>query len=172
MARAPHSEATLLRALGLIVLMLVYAGCATSSRRPDEPVPSPSASIEPIPGDRIAALAETLVGSPYRYGGADPAGFDCSGLVFFVHRQLGISVPRTAAEQSLLATPVDPAHLEPGDVVFFRDSGREVTHVGLYTGEHRFVHAPKSGRPVGYASLEDDYYRSMFLGAGRFYVPP
>jgi cell wall-associated NlpC family hydrolase len=123
-------------------------------------------------GEEIASLAETLVGSPYRYGGADPAGFDCSGLVYFVHRQLGLRVPRTAAEQSLAAIPVDLSHLEPGDVVFFRDSGPEATHVGVYTGRHRFVHAPKSGRAVGYASLEDDYYREAFLGAGRFYSVP
>ncbi len=115
------------------------------------------------------SLAETLVGSPYRYGGADPAGFDCSGLVFFVHRQLGISVPRTVAGQSLSAMLVDPAHLHPGDLVFFRESGVEATHVGVYTGGYRFIHAPQSGRPVSYGSLEDNYYRATFMGAGRFY---
>ena len=66
----------------------------------------------------------------------------------------------------------DEADLEPGDVVFFRTSGPEATHVGVYVGEHRFVHAPKTGRPVGYASLHDDYYRATFLGAGRFYPEP
>ena len=159
------------RAVALTVLAMLLAGCATSSRRPELPpsAPSPGSAVA---GEQIASLAATLVGSPYRYGGADPAGFDCSGLVYFVHRQLGISVPRTAAEQSLAATRVDPSHLEPGDVVFFRDSGPEATHVGVYTGERRFVHAPKSGRPVGYASLEDDYYRETFLGAGRFYSVP
>jgi cell wall-associated NlpC family hydrolase len=124
-------------------------------------------------GERLVGIAASLIGTPYRYGGETPRkGFDCSGLVYFVHRQLGLRVPRTAAEQSLAAIPVDPSHLEPGDVVFFRDSGPEATHVGVYTGRHRFVHAPKSGRPVGYASLEDDYYREAFLGAGRFYSVP
>jgi cell wall-associated NlpC family hydrolase len=149
------------RICSIVAVLLALASCADSPRR----APAP-------PGDRIASLAQTLIGSPYRFGGADPAGFDCSGLVFFVHHELGISVPRTAAEQSFAATPVDPADLEPGDVLFFRDSGPQATHVGVYIGEHRFVHAPKSGRPVSYASLQDDYYRATFLGAGRFYAEP
>jgi len=161
----------LLRAVTLVALVILFAGCTASARRPEAP-PTPASAGTSAAGEQIASLAKTLVGAPYRYGGADTSGFDCSGLVYFVHRQLGISVPRTAAEQSLAATPVDLARLEPGDVVFFRDSGPEATHVGVYTGAHRFVHAPKSGRPVGYASLEDDYYRETFLGAGRFYAAP
>jgi cell wall-associated NlpC family hydrolase len=148
------------------VALLVLVGCVNSPPRPEGTASSPP------PGEEIAELAQTLVGSPYRYGGADPAGFDCSGLVFFVHHELGIYVPRTAAEQSFAATPVEPGELEPGDIVFFRDPGPRATHVGVYVGEHRFVHAPKSGRPVSYASLEDDYYRAKFLGAGRFYSGP
>ena len=160
-----------LRICSAIALVLLLAGCVTSVRLPELPPPEPAAGTTGLhaPGARIATLAETLVGSPYRYGGADPAGFDCSGLVFFVHRQLGISVPRTVASQSLSAMPVDPAHLQPGDLVFFRESGVDATHVGVYTGGHRFIHAPQSGRPVSYGSLEDDYYRATFVGAGRFY---
>jgi len=146
-------------------MLLVLVGCAGAPQRIEVP-PNASAS-----GERIASLAQTLIGSPYRFGGADPSGFDCSGLVFFVHHELGINVPRTAAEQSLAAAPVSEAALEPGDVVFFRNSGPEATHVGVYIGESRFVHAPKTGRPVGYASLDDDYYRATFLGAGRFFNP-
>jgi murein DD-endopeptidase len=152
--------------IGCVVALLVLAGCASSPRSSDA-----TASTQPS-GERIAERAQTLVGSPYRYGGADPSGFDCSGLVFFVHQELGINVPRTVAEQSSAATPVKPAELEPGDVVFFRDPGPRATHVGVYIGEHRFVHAPKTGRPVSYASLDDDYYRATFLGAGRFFKVP
>ncbi len=156
----------LARTLSVAAALLVVAGCTGSPRRAEEPTPAAE------PGERIAALAQALIGAPYRFGGADPAGFDCSGLVFFVHHELGIGVPRTAAGQSLAATPVDVVHLEPGDVLFFRDSGPEATHVGVYVGEHRFVHAPKTGRPVSYASLQDDYYRAAFLGAGRFFKEP
>lgn len=156
----------LLRTCSPMALVLVLVGCASSPPHPSQPGSTPAA------GERIASLAQTLIGSPYRFGGAEPDGFDCSGLVFFVHHELGISVPRTAAGQALAATPVDAADLEPGDVVFFRASGPEATHVGVYVGEHRFVHAPKTGRPVSYASLQDDYYRATFLGAGRFYPEP
>jgi murein DD-endopeptidase len=152
--------------IACVAVLLVLVGCASSPGRPE------GTASAPPPGEKIAALAQTLVGSPYRYGGADPAGFDCSGLVFFVHHELGIDVPRTAVEQSFAATPVTAGDLEPGDVVFFRDPGPRVTHVGVYVGEHRFVHAPKTGRPVSYASLDDDYYRATFLGAGRFYTGP
>ena len=147
-------------------VLIVFAGCTGSPRHAEEPTRAAAR------GERIAALAQTLIGSPYRFGGADPSGFDCSGLVFFVHQELGINVPRTAAGQSLAAVPVRSSDLEPGDVVFFRDSGPEATHVGLYVGEYRFVHAPKTGRPVSYASLQDDYYRATFLGAGRLYTEP
>ncbi len=117
-------------------------------------------------------VANGLVGSPYRYGGSGPREFDCSGLVFFVHEQLGIRVPRTAAEQAAAASPVDALALTPGDLVFFTESGSQVTHVGIYAGNGQFVHAPKSGRPVGYGSLFDDYYLHTFAGAGRFYPAP
>ena len=157
---------SILARIGCLAALLVLAGCASSPRSSEA-----TASKQPS-GERIAERAQTLVGSPYRYGGADPSGFDCSGLVFFVHHELGINVPRTVAEQSSTATPVKLGELEPGDVVFFRDPGPRATHVGVYVGEHRFVHAPKTGRPVSYASLDDDYYRATFLGAGRFFTAP
>jgi cell wall-associated NlpC family hydrolase len=156
----------LLRVCSATTVLLVFAGCASAPQRPQQSVSTP------VAGERIASLAQALIGSPYRFGGADPTGFDCSGLVFFVHHELGVNVPRTAADQSLAATPVDASGLEPGDVVFFRDPGPHATHVGVYVGAHRFVHAPKTGRPVSYASLQDDYYRATFLGAGRFYTEP
>ena len=127
------------------------------------------------PGDRIASLprADThRVTVPFRRrrSGRFP---DCSGLVFFVLHELGISVPRTAAEQSFAATPVDPADLEPGDVLFFRDSGPP-------GHSRRRLHrrAPVRARAKVWASrelcasLQDDYYRATFLGAGRFYAEP
>ena len=127
------------------------------------------------PGDRGQALlqaAESRIGAPYRYGGAGPDAFDCSGLVSYAHRRIGITVPRTAAEQFAAATPVPRSGLRPGDLVFFRLAGREVGHVGIYAGEDRFVHAPQSGGQVRMASLEDDWYRQRYVGAGRFYAAP
>ena len=120
----------------------------------------------------IAREARTLLGTPYRYGGSEPAtGFDCSGLVSYVHSREGIVVPRTAATQFAAARRVEPGELRAGDLVFFRlvPGSRDVTHVGIYVGDGRFVHAPQSGRNVVEASLDDPYYRERFAGAGRFY---
>ena len=120
---------------------------------------------------RIVSAAMAQVGVPYRYGGASPMqGFDCSGLVSYVFAQQGIRVPRTAAQQFVAATPVRERDLKPGDLVFFRLAGpkAEVSHVGIYAGAGRFVHAPQSGRRVSEANLDDEYYRPRLAGFGRF----
>lgn len=160
----------------LCLILALLAGCAgvDSARRPDpaERLPegpgSPSVVAADNRGESIAAAAERLVGSPYRFGGSGPREFDCSGLVFYVHRGFGRDVPRTADAQFSQARPVDRVALQPGDLVFFRDGSR-VTHVGVYVGGERFVHAPKSGRPVEYARLADEYYATNYAGAGRLY---
>jgi cell wall-associated NlpC family hydrolase len=162
----------------LPVLIVIATACSTAPYRPPSgpraPVsPPPEAPRPAATADRaseIARLATELIGSPYRYGGSGPREFDCSGLVFYVHSQLGIDVPRTAVEQAAAAYPVNALELAPGDLVFFTESGHEITHVGIYEGHGQFVHAPKSGKPVGYGSLLDDYYLHNFAGAGRFYT--
>lgn len=113
--------------------------------------------------------AMALLGAPYQWGGAGPTSFDCSGLVRFVHDQLGIAAPRTAAEQFAAATRVPMKELAPGDLLFFRLSGRSVSHVAIYTGEGRFIHAPQTGRSVELRTLDDDYYMPRLVGAGRLF---
>jgi cell wall-associated NlpC family hydrolase len=160
----------------LAVLMLALLASACSPFRPG--VPSEAAARQQSTasqhgmGAMIAQQALAQVGAPYRYGGTDPArGFDCSGLVSYAHSREGISVPRTAAAQFAAARKLDPAALHAGDLVFFRlvPGSREVTHVGIYTGQRRFVHAPQTGRTVSEASLDDPYYRERFAGAGRLF---
>jgi murein DD-endopeptidase len=158
----------------LAVLALLASGCTPfRPGAPSEPAASERSSVsQQGVGALIAQQALAQVGAPYRYGGADPArGFDCSGLVSYAHSLEGISVPRTAAAQFAAARTVDPAALRAGDLVFFRlaPGSREVTHVGIYTGQRRFVHAPQTGRNVGEASLDDPYYRERFAGAGRLF---
>lgn len=120
-------------------------------------------------GDSIAEFALTLRGARYRYGGATPEGFDCSGLVFYAHRQFGLTVPRTSRDQAQQAEAVKPRDLEPGDLVFFRIDSRIVNHVGIYIGKRNFVHAPGAGKPVTVNSLDDEFYEATFTAAGRFW---
>jgi cell wall-associated NlpC family hydrolase len=161
---------------GLAVLSLTLLASGGAAFRPGMPSGPAASGQSPQfrqgTGAVIAQQALAQVGTPYRYGGADPArGFDCSGLVRYAHSREGISVPRTAAAQFAAARKVDPDALRAGDLVFFRlvPGSREVTHVGIYTGQRRFVHAPQTGRSVGEASLDYPYYRERFAGAGRLY---
>ena len=123
----------------------------------------------PNPGAAALMVAESRIGAPYRYGGAGPDAFDCSGLVAYSYRQAGVTLPRTAAQQYAAVTPVPRRELRPGDLVFFRVNGRNVGHVGIYAGEERLVDAPQSGGKVRIASLEDSWYRERYVGAGRPY---
>lgn len=139
-----------------------YAPSAPTQIRP--PVAPPTTV-----GNEVAIRAISLLGAPYQWGGNGPTTFDCSGLVRFIHDQLGIFVPRTAAEQFSAATPVNLRDLSPGDLLFFRIKGKQISHVAIYTGEGRFVHAPQTGRPVELRPLDDEYYRPKLAGAGRLF---
>jgi len=163
--------------------LLSLAGCATVSNSPGHSVPlgsihlpGPGAIEAPLPapqgvertvGSEAVFRAISLLGAPYKFGGSGPTAFDCSGLVQFVYDELGIDVPRTAAEQYRAVTPVKLAELEPGDLVFFKTHGSKVSHVGIYAGSNRFVHAPMTGRPIELRALDDKYYSRRFAGGGR-----
>jgi len=155
-ARAPAAGA-------LAVATALLAGCASQPRRPPAP---------PDTGGQIAALAVSLVGAPYHFGGADAAGFDCSGLALYAHERFGLTIPRTAREQQRAARPVPLGELAPGDLVFFHIHSRRVDHVGIYAGGGRFVHAPRAGGAVAYGDLSDAYYRAHLVSAGRFWNGP
>jgi cell wall-associated NlpC family hydrolase len=149
-------------AAAIILLAALLSACAPFQR-------GTPGGASANPGTAALLAAESRIGAPYRFGGAGPDAFDCSGLVAYAFRQVGITVPRTAAEQFSAAHPVSRRDLRPGDVVFFRLSGREVGHVGIYAGHDEFVHAPQSGGKVRMASLDDEWYRTHYLGAGRLY---
>lgn len=143
---------------------LVLSGCGSAHRVAE----SPAAATSSI-GTEVAMRALSLLGTPYKWGGATPGGFDCSGLVRYVHEQIGIATPRTAAEQFEAAREVQLRNLAPGDLLFFRISGSRVSHVAIYTGEGRFIHAPQTGRPVELRTLDDEFYRPRLAGAGRLF---
>lgn len=126
--------------------------------------------ISPLSNDRaniVLASAHSLLGTPYKYGGTTPTGFDCSGFVLYNMRQAGIQMPRTAREQFARTSPVSRSNLKVGDLVFFRVRHRYVDHVGIYVGNDEFIHAESSRKPVNITSLNHPFYSKYFVGGGR-----
>ncbi len=121
-------------------------------------------------GQQIADFASQYIGYPYVYGAESPAyGFDCSGLVYYTCKQLGISISRTARQQyKNHGVQVSKANLQPGDLVFFSSNGGySITHVGIYTGDSKFVHASTSKVGVITSDLDSAYYTKVWYGAKR-----
>ena len=129
---------------------------ATTTRR------APSVDIAAI----AASIAQEQVGVPYRYGGQDPRGFDCSGLVHFAYQQAGRNVPRTTGTLWASARPIAPRELIPGDVIFFRFDDKP-SHVGLYLGDGWFVHAPSTGKRVTTERVDTPFYAARMIRGGR-----
>ena len=120
-------------------------------------------------GKEIANLAKSLLGSPYKYGGTSPKGFDCSGLVYYTHGKLGIRTPRTSLQQYKSAKNIELNELHSGDLVFFTLNKNNVSHVGIYVGKGQFIHAPKSGKQVAVNNLNDDFWRQRTVSGGRLH---
>lgn len=116
-------------------------------------------------GDKVVAIAATMKGVPYVFGGSTPAGFDCSGLVHYSYARAGLQVPRTSRAQFAAATRISHEVAEAGDLLFFFHADK--WHVGIYMGGDDFIHAPWPGSTVSIASLRDDFYRSKLVGVGR-----
>ncbi|MBS7327973.1 MAG: C40 family peptidase [Oxalobacter sp.] len=117
----------------------------------------------------IAMTAMSLIGTPYRYGGNSPlTGLDCSGFVKYVYKEtLDTNLPRTAAEMSRVGQPVSQNDLQPGDLVFYNTMRRSNSHVGIYLGDGRFIHSPRTGQRVRINSMDESYWRGRFNGARR-----
>ena len=117
----------------------------------------------------IGLFALSLVGIDYRYGGDTPdRGLDCSGLIRYVFQQVtGVTLPRTARELSRIGKDIRTPELEPGDLVFFNTRRFAFSHVGIYLGNDRFIHAPSRGGEVGVASLSSGYWQKRYNGARR-----
>jgi len=165
-----------IRSYMLFLLLLFLSACAgpqavqqlDQSAAVSVPAQQPKLNTAPPKPLTVIATARRMLGTPYRYGGADPSGFDCSGLVSYAYRSVGISVPRTSGEQFRQSRPVATDKLRSGDLLFFRLSPPKVSHVAIYDGGGRFIHAPSSGKQVSYASLENPYWRKHLVAAGRF----
>jgi len=158
---------------------LGLAACA--SHRAQEPpttatptVINPAApgvpTTEPA-GTVFVSTALEMVGQPYRWGGAEPGGFDCSGLVVYAAHRAGLELPRTAREQAQSGTAVARTDLQAGDLVFLHLARKEL-HVGIVVDADHFVHAPSSGGAVRVDSLTARPYANAFLRARRLSFPP
>lgn len=160
-----------------IVLISLAALLSACSSHPPTPQAVPRITNPAANGnaDDVLIRAIGLVGTPYRYGGNTPdGGFDCSGLIGFVYRDVaGISLPRTTSQLSQMrGQNVSRSNLQSGDLVFFATSGgSRVSHAGIYVGEGRFVHAPSSGGTVRLDSLSNRYWQGAYLDAKRVFGP-
>ena len=150
------------------MLALWLGGCAAPSERARTFVPDPSAHTRDA-RELVVTTALAQVGTPYRFGGETPRGFDCSGLVRYAHGAADIPVPRQTHRQAAAARPLDRTRLEPGDLLFFRIDDDKPSHVSIYVGDNRFVHAPSSGGHVHVERLDHPYWAQRLLHAGHFY---
>lgn len=164
------------------LLSLLLLGCASQpTRLPQFEAETGAETTAAVPeghtsdpASKVAMQALAYLGTPYRTGGLSPrTGFDCSGLVAYVYRVgAGLTLPRNTLDLSRLGEPVARAALRPGDLVFYNTQRRAYSHVGIYLGEDRFIHAPSSGGEVRVEDLRTDYWARRYSGARRVISPP
>lgn len=162
-----------------ILLVIVASSCATA-----EPAASATEmpiNVESVPvtevntanwserAQEVLINALSLSGIRYKYGGNSPeTGFDCSGFVSYVFKQAtSLTLPRSALAMSRLGTTVPKSELQPGDLVFFNTLKSAFSHVGIYVGDNRFIHSPRSGGAVRIESMENTYWSKRYNGAQR-----
>ncbi|MDD5059195.1 MAG: C40 family peptidase [Sideroxydans sp.] len=143
------------------IFLLLLTACASP------PVRQQNASDDQI--NELVMYAMSLSNTPYRYGGNSVnSGFDCSGFVGHVYRHsLGINLPRTSKEISRVGIPIDKSELRPGDLVFYNTLHNPFSHVGIYVGDGKFVHSPKSGDSVRTEQMQLGYWQARYNGARR-----
>jgi cell wall-associated NlpC family hydrolase len=150
------------------MLSVVFALAACAGSPPRMASATSQFGSENADASRAADNALAMVGAPYRYGGVDPEGFDCSGLVQWVFAQHGTALPRETREQYEIGKKIDQDEVRPGDLVFFQTVSKGPSHVGIALGGGEFVHAPSSRGVVRVESYtRTDYWADRWLGARR-----
>jgi len=152
--------------------LAAQARAAAKQHSAPAPTPAPSSSSggssssapPPATHSSVVSIALQYLGVPYVWGGASPSGFDCSGLTMYAYAKVGVYLPHNAAMQYGMGTPVARSQLAPGDLVFFNG----LSHVGMYIGGGRFVHAPHTGDVVKISSLSEYWYAATYVGARRY----
>jgi cell wall-associated NlpC family hydrolase len=160
----------------VLLLAIATTSCASSGAVP-RPFPSPRGTARGEPpaaasasrpgGYAVAGTALDLRGAPYRDGGADPKGFDCSGFVQYVFGLHAVAMPRSVAEQARVGRAIEAGALQPGDLVFFSTVSPGPSHVGIAIGGDEFVHAPSGRGEVRVERLSAPYWAQRFVGARR-----
>ncbi len=160
-----------------VLSLLVFSACGSKPRFAPEPVPERENQAQPeygseksqskIDKDKMGRIIDSFLGTPYEYGGESKSGMDCSGLVRQVYRQYaGFDLPHDTKKLYKLVKDVDRDDLVYGDLVFFSDGWFSVSHVGIYLGDGKFVHASETSG-VTVSSLEEDHFRKRYRGARR-----
>jgi cell wall-associated NlpC family hydrolase len=143
----------------LLLAALALGGCSSAP---------PANGVSPKTADRAADVAVSMVGKPYHFGGASPArGFDCSGLVKYSYERAGVRLNHGTDYLRKYSFPVSARHLQRGDLLFFDELGKKASHVGIYLGDRRFVHAPSSGKHVHVTTLDNPYWQKSLNEARR-----
>ncbi|HET9337600.1 MAG TPA: C40 family peptidase [Casimicrobiaceae bacterium] len=170
MPRVPFPRAALAAALALAMSSSALPATAGSSRG-DALAATTRSTVETVwhGAQDLAIYALGMIGVDYRWGGESPdSGLDCSGLVRHVFQTVtGVTLPRTSKELSRIGAPIQRGDLKPGDLVFFDTRRFAFSHVGIYLGDDRFIHAPSRGSEVEIAELSNGYWRKHFNGARR-----
>ncbi|MBQ7959749.1 MAG: C40 family peptidase [Clostridia bacterium] len=131
-------------------------------------MPNRSAAVT-SKGQSVVELAKKYLGVPYVYGGSSPSGFDCSGFVYYIYKQMGVTLNRVAHDQMANGTPVAKENLLPGDIVCFSRGNGYVHHVGIYAGNGMMIHAPQTGDVVKYESIVTGGYANRYYCARRIF---
>ena len=118
---------------------------------------------DPTNGRKIAKTAHKYLGVDYVWGSTTTSGFDCSGFTRYVYKTVGYRIPRNARSQYRRMHPIKEPSM--GDLVFFKTRGATISHVGIYVGKRRFIHAPRPGKTIRYDSLDSKYWKKAYVGA-------
>jgi len=149
--------------LMMLAVIAMLAGCSSAPEIPEQTTVRASNEV----ASKAVVYAREMLGKPYRFAGETPEGFDCSGLVKYSYGRAGISMPRDTQSQHRMSVLVSTRGLRQGDLLFFDQEGKKKSHVGIYLGNGRFIHAPSSGGKVRIDSVNSEYWKKHFVEARR-----